>query len=405
MFTLALDGLKGITTRIEAPLYEVMATCSNPQRLVVCLFFMSDLPDSAHTLSEIERNLVRIFPPSLTYQLTPDAYQDFAASVIRFNFNAETSAVKAGALAEGERMWLHVGRGLWRNSPLANRYALEILRERGVKTNLDPDEFAAADVKLPPSQRKYLEHAAGTKALLWRTTGEGRPPRRRRTKELPSKGTESATPEGKNVTPQEIGAALRQAVEQLYTARSAAKELANAALGRDLLPAAQIYIDLVQHLDAIISTVDETAQTMRLPAVEAERPKKARRQRKAQDSRATGNSGPVRFELEMAISGVSARATFISKREIVLLAGSTIAARTYDSLNHRDIERRREIEAAGLLTMLDINTLQLDADVTFNSASAAAKFVSGSSINGLDYWKDPESGLTLKEILMLAGDE
>jgi len=212
-------------------------------------------------------------------------------------------------------------------------------------------------------------------------------------------------PEGKNVTPQEIGAALRQAVEQLYTARSAAKELANAALGRDLLPAAQTYIDLVQHLDAIISTVDETAQTMRLPAVEAERPKKARRQRKAQDSRATGNSGPVRFELEMAISGVSARAKFISKREIVLLAGSTIAARTYDSLNHRDIERRREIEAAGLLTMLDINTLQLDADVTFNSASAAAKFVSGSSINGLDYWKDPESGLTLKEILMLAGDE
>ncbi len=100
MFTLALDGLKGITTRLEAPLYEAMATCSNPQRLVVCLLFMSDLPDSAHTLAEIERNLIRIFPPSLTYQLTPDAYKDFAASVIRFNFNAETSAVKAGVLPE-----------------------------------------------------------------------------------------------------------------------------------------------------------------------------------------------------------------------------------------------------------------------------------------------------------------
>lgn len=67
MKIITLDNLDGIPHRHESDLYAAMRPCSNGQRLAVCLYLMSDLPDARHHLGDIERNYLKIFPPSVRH--------------------------------------------------------------------------------------------------------------------------------------------------------------------------------------------------------------------------------------------------------------------------------------------------------------------------------------------------
>src|SRR5262245_16042041 len=51
MKVITVDSLDGIPSQHQADLYGVMRTCSNGQRLAVCLYLMSDLPDARHHLA------------------------------------------------------------------------------------------------------------------------------------------------------------------------------------------------------------------------------------------------------------------------------------------------------------------------------------------------------------------
>src|SRR5262245_23681637 len=84
-----IEQLVGIPLQCRKQLFDGMTSCTNSERLAVCLLFMSDLPLARHHLTDIERELRLIFPPSTRSGLTPETYVDFQASAVRFYFNAE----------------------------------------------------------------------------------------------------------------------------------------------------------------------------------------------------------------------------------------------------------------------------------------------------------------------------
>lgn len=151
---LRLDGLPAEHIPV---LFSAMAGCTNGQRMAVVLYFMSELPDGRHTLADIERNLRLIFPPSVRSRLIPSQYSDFAASAVRFMFNAETRAVRLGELARPMRLWTSPSRGRWRNTDLGNSYAMNILRQRAILVRKAGVVANATEIDLPVVPRPYLE--------------------------------------------------------------------------------------------------------------------------------------------------------------------------------------------------------------------------------------------------------
>lgn len=131
MITITIRGRYGITSAIAAVLRPALATCSNGDRLAVCLFFMADLPDEQHHLSNIEQQLGEIFPASAHGNL-PAGYADFPAATVRAVFNHETRAATDSAT----RLWKNVRRGYWRNTAGGNRRAEEIIYQIGVSVQV-----------------------------------------------------------------------------------------------------------------------------------------------------------------------------------------------------------------------------------------------------------------------------
>jgi hypothetical protein len=117
--------LEGICDSFAYDVRAALGTCTNGERLAVCLLFMSELPTQDHHLGSIEGNLRKIFAPS-SHGNTPDDYKDFQATTVRSVFNLET------ALNPHNRLWVNVGRGYWRNTTLGNKYALQTLFRKGV---------------------------------------------------------------------------------------------------------------------------------------------------------------------------------------------------------------------------------------------------------------------------------
>jgi hypothetical protein len=126
---ISIDALDGIRPAIEHTVTLAMTTCTNGERLAVCLYFMSELPDRWHHLSDIEKNLRRIFPPS-SHGHSPGEYEDFQATAIRAYFNHEQR------LTLSDPLWENVNRGYWRNTEFGNRYARGILRRQGLSIEL-----------------------------------------------------------------------------------------------------------------------------------------------------------------------------------------------------------------------------------------------------------------------------
>lgn len=132
MKSITINRFDGIKPHFQQDIFEVMRSCDNKERLLVCLYLMSDLLDERHKIDLIEQNLRCMFPPSVPRGRSPDDYEDFQASAIRFLFNLETRQVKQKQLSLKERLWQNVGKGCWRNTPLGNQQAQQILRKQGV---------------------------------------------------------------------------------------------------------------------------------------------------------------------------------------------------------------------------------------------------------------------------------
>ncbi len=89
---------------------------------------------------------------------------------------------------------------------------------------------------------------------------------------------------------------------------------------------------------------------------------------------------------------VEASANYIDNNKIVVLKNSKISSQQSEFKMAKDAKEFRSNPK-----IVDNNYVVLQ-DVTFKSCSAAAQFVSGYSVNGLNYWKD-SYGNSLKEIL------
>ncbi|GIK38545.1 MAG: hypothetical protein BroJett011_23780 [Chloroflexota bacterium] len=137
---MTIQALDGIRPEFQQQLFEAMKNCSNPERMLVCLYFMSDLPDEQHHLDEIEENLRKIFPPSLGDGKEPDGYKDFQASMVRGPFSDENRALKEGRVSPTSRLWEKTRRGFWKNTQLGNQRAVEILRREGIQVKFSNDD-------------------------------------------------------------------------------------------------------------------------------------------------------------------------------------------------------------------------------------------------------------------------
>jgi hypothetical protein len=157
MKVITVDSLDGIPSHHQADLYGMMKTCSNGQRLAVCLYLMSDLPHARHHLGDIEREYIKIFPPSLRHHFSPQDYADFQASTIRGLFNRETKDVNEGSLTERLRLWTSPNRGHWRNTDLGNQVARQILRDNGRLVQKGEAVLNPIDEELPQVERPYME--------------------------------------------------------------------------------------------------------------------------------------------------------------------------------------------------------------------------------------------------------
>ena len=67
MKSISINKLNGINDENRSIIYRAMEGCSNGQRLVVCLYLMSELSESDFHLNNIEKNLLQIFPAAVRY--------------------------------------------------------------------------------------------------------------------------------------------------------------------------------------------------------------------------------------------------------------------------------------------------------------------------------------------------
>lgn len=130
---LKIKSLKGITKDVKEILDKVMNEEAINNKLLVTLFFMSDLNDDEHTLENIEKNLKCISNDNI--------YKDFQTSAIRGPFNRETQSVKNGKIKLENRLWINIDKGKWKNSDIANKKARKLLEEKGVNIIFENNNY------------------------------------------------------------------------------------------------------------------------------------------------------------------------------------------------------------------------------------------------------------------------
>lgn len=157
MEQIQVAALTSIPTSWMDEIHEAMRDYSNPQRLTITLFFLSDLGPKGASLSTIESELKKIFPASIRHNLLPDQYEDFAAAAIRGRLNAETNAMKSGKLSSFSRLWANPERGHWKNTNFGNQYAINLLGRVGFEISVSNQLLKSELVKLPKATQKIVE--------------------------------------------------------------------------------------------------------------------------------------------------------------------------------------------------------------------------------------------------------
>lgn len=159
MRQIILRRLDGIPQEWRPDLFDSLRFSSNGTRLLISMFFLSDMPQHDQTLDKIEGELRSIFPPSIPHNFTPADYQDFAASALRGVLNRETALIKSNHLSSEHRLWNNPLKGCWRNTDLGNAEALIKLRRLGFEI-VSGDKIVVPEVaECPTVSRPYMEEA------------------------------------------------------------------------------------------------------------------------------------------------------------------------------------------------------------------------------------------------------
>jgi|GEM_PF-2988829 len=112
---------RGIPKEIQDELFQKFKTRNNKDRLLVTMYFLSDLDNMKSRISLIENELLKVFPKSINNNFLPKDYKDFQASVVRGQFNNQE--------LRNQNYWINVADGCWRNSDKGNQVAESILKE------------------------------------------------------------------------------------------------------------------------------------------------------------------------------------------------------------------------------------------------------------------------------------
>lgn len=99
MKVLKINKLTGITKEAQSLLVPIIPKLTDAKRLTLCLYFMSDLPDTRHHFSDIADNLDLLNCGYFKY----DKFLP-----MRSTFNAETKAVNEGNIQESSRLWENI---------------------------------------------------------------------------------------------------------------------------------------------------------------------------------------------------------------------------------------------------------------------------------------------------------
>lgn len=129
-----------------------LQTLPNSQRLIIALYIINKYNLESH-LDSIENILKKIFSKSIKTELDVSDYSDFAASCIRFYFNAETRKVKDGLIDEKQRLWQNTAKGHWKNTINGDSFAEYIIKQNNISL-----ETTNKDTKFDPSiYSSYIE--------------------------------------------------------------------------------------------------------------------------------------------------------------------------------------------------------------------------------------------------------
>jgi hypothetical protein len=110
----------------------------------------------------------------------------------------------------------------------------------------------------------------------------------------------------------------------------------------------------------------------------------------------------VRQHFVLTNKGVHAEG-YESTDGFVVKKGSTAVVETVPSAHAFSVSLRQELQKSGILKQRNAQFLEFTEDYEFSSPSTAAAVLVGASINGRDFWKNPE-GISLKELQTKAED-
>jgi hypothetical protein len=166
MKKIVVNALAGIDPNAQTVLFEAMRDCSPAERICVCLLFLSDL--DGVPLSRVDHELRKIYPRVGRSGYTSEDYVGGLVNAIRTQTSCETKEVRAGRVAESDRLWCRLGHGVWANSPFGEALAWEVLARQGVLLVVRrppcSDEVLAEHVSAFDELTANFLHSAGVMA-------------------------------------------------------------------------------------------------------------------------------------------------------------------------------------------------------------------------------------------------
>ena len=124
MIEIKVKGFFGIEEEHVNVLREALEKATPHERLVVILYFMSDLEDEGFELDNIAKNFEKI------YKNDNRSWNNYKGYFIRNH----TSGEVFNNTPENDRLWVNIqNRGLWKNSDNGQSKALSFLKNKGIK--------------------------------------------------------------------------------------------------------------------------------------------------------------------------------------------------------------------------------------------------------------------------------
>ncbi len=158
MKIISLNKLSGVPNQYENLLKEVLESKTSQEKLIVGLYFMSDLDDSDHHLDEIESNVRKLY-----YDKYINTIKDFQSSNIRGVTNKDVNRLKEKQKFEHLTDTKNIDKGYWKNNETANKEAEIILKEAGIMVVKGLGIEGAIYISSIPAERLEFLNKEGSK--------------------------------------------------------------------------------------------------------------------------------------------------------------------------------------------------------------------------------------------------